>query len=80
MSGNFIDYKHFNSSLNQGEQVRLAEKTYKVREIFLKYISNDVHNMSVEVLNTMILEKNIMIYSNNQTVFMYNLEMLEIKY
>lgn len=52
MSGNFIDYTHFNSSLNQGEKVRLAEKTHKVREIFLKYISNDVHNMSVEVLNT----------------------------
>ncbi|WP_343289079.1 hypothetical protein [Wolbachia endosymbiont of Encarsia formosa] len=80
MSGNFIDYTHFNSSLNQGEKVRLAEKTHKVREIFLKYISNDVHNMSVEVLNTYDLEKNIMIYSNNQTVFMYNLEMLEIKY
>ncbi len=52
MSGNFIDYTHFNSSLNQGEKVRLAEKTHKVREIFLKYISNDVHNMSVKVLNT----------------------------
>lgn len=52
MSGNFIDYTHFNSSLNQGEKVRLAEKTHKIREIFLKYISNDVHNMSVEVLNT----------------------------
>ncbi|RDD35703.1 ankyrin repeat domain-containing protein [Wolbachia endosymbiont of Cylisticus convexus] len=53
MSGNSFDYKYYNSSiLNQGEKARLARKTHKVGEIFLKHISNDVPGMSVDVLNT----------------------------
>ncbi|OJH31615.1 MAG: ankyrin repeat domain-containing protein [Wolbachia endosymbiont of Armadillidium vulgare] len=52
MSGNSFDYKYYNSSiLNQGEKARLARKTHKVGEIFLKHISNDVPGMSVDVLN-----------------------------
>ncbi len=36
MSGNSIDYTYFNGSLNQSEEARLAEKTNKVRKIFLE--------------------------------------------